>query len=146
MNPLDVARLAVLRAHAEANRLDADLIIRISEHREPSAVGRDPRHRTFLSDGVVAILSIEDFSKVQPIPDPGPFAHRGWVRHASISHQQNAARSAGTTARGILVVNVVPTAALVREIAALLGFSPAALVFPSPDRAGPLIQHVLEDL
>lgn len=144
MTPSDVAILDQLRAHAESHRVGADAIVAIAEGRSPTVVGEDPRHRAFLSDGVVAVFSIEDYSKIEPVPDPGPFARRGWVRHASISQQRRFRRS--TASREVLVANVRPTETLVREIASCLGFSVAALVFPSPDLAGPLIQHVLEDV
>lgn len=134
MTPEDEQKLARLLAHARAHPIDADAVLAMQRGAK-SVVGNDPKHRVFLSDGVIVLFSFEDYSKVEP--DPPILYKKTKVRHASVSKQ---VMHAG------VIFNVVPTKDLVMSIAHKLGFTRNAFVTRSPDKAGPHIQHVLEEL
>lgn len=138
MEGVDLHKLTTLRLYAETHMIGADAILAIQERRSKSVVARDPKHRAFLSDGVVVIFSIEDFSKVPDELLDERFRGQKKIRHASISQQLGVG--------GRYVGNMIPNERLLLEIIRELGFGKERLIFPSPERAGPLIQHVIESM
>lgn len=134
MTPQDEFLLARVLSYATRHPIDADAVLAMQRGAR-SVVGNDPKHRAYLSEGIVVIFSFEDYSKVEP--DPPILYKKAKVRHASVSQQK---LHAG------LVFSIVPSRDTVMTIAHKLGFTDKAFVHPSPDKAGPRIQHVLEEL